>query len=54
MQLKELKQQIAAGKLFLVKDRLLTKEQHERWENANAEADYYDLLQGVRKVLLSC
>jgi hypothetical protein len=44
---------IEKGELFLVGDTLLTKEQHIEYEAAKKQSSYYDMLQGVRKVLLS-
>ena len=44
---------IDKGEMFLVGDTLLTKEQHIAYQQAITEATYFDMLQGVRKVLLS-
>jgi hypothetical protein len=48
----DFKELLKSGELILVNSVLLTKEQHNRWLNANAKSEHYDLLQGVRKVLL--
>lgn len=43
---------INKGELFLVDNSLLTKDQHAEYQKAKTQASYYDMLQGVRKVLL--
>lgn len=43
---------INKGELFLVNDSLLTKDQHAEYQSAKEQATYFDMLQGVRKVLL--
>jgi hypothetical protein len=44
---------INKGELILVNDILLTKDQHAAYQNAKTQATYFDMLQGVRKVLLN-
>lgn len=48
-----LKTQLASGEMILVGSTVLTKDQYTRWKQASEEAENFDLLQGVRKVLLS-
>ena len=48
----EIKKGIQDGSLFLVGTTILNKEQYSAYINATTESDYFDMLQGVRKVLL--
>jgi glycerol-3-phosphate cytidylyltransferase-like family protein len=52
MNINEIRQAIEAGELYLVGSHLLTAEQHKQYTAAIQQAEYYDMLQGVRKVLL--
>lgn len=53
MDMINIKSQIAKGDLFLVEDILLSREQHAKYLEAMNKMRYYDMLQGVRKVLLN-
>lgn len=52
MNLHEIAEQIKLGNLINIGDTLLTKEQHAKYLEATKQSEYYDMLQGVRKVLL--
>lgn len=52
MNLQEIASLIKAGELIQHGDVLLTKEQHAEYVEATRLETYYDMLQGVRKVLL--
>lgn len=48
----QLKELLTAGKIVKVGTKLMTREEHENYSEDLSTANYYDLLQGVRKVLL--
>lgn len=54
LELSMYKDLIDKGELLLVDNVLLTKEQHAAYQQALVNSTYYDMLQGVRKVLLKC
>jgi hypothetical protein len=52
MQAEEIVQKLRNKELYLHGSVLLTKEQHDRYIEAHNKYEYFDMLQGVRKVLL--
>jgi hypothetical protein len=52
MDIEEIKFKLKSGDYVLRKGTLLTKEQNTEYERLIKESEYYDMLQGVRKILL--
>jgi hypothetical protein len=52
MDLHEIANEIKLGNLINIGDTLLTKGQYEEYMSANGQSEYFNILQGVRKVLL--
>jgi DNA polymerase elongation subunit (family B) len=53
MDIDEIKFKLKSGEYVLRKGALLTKEQNTEYERLIKESEYYDMLQGVRKILLN-
>lgn len=53
MDIEDIKAKLKSGEYFLKKGVLLTKEQYQEYERLMQESDHYDMLQGVRKILLN-